>query len=165
MSRLLQAGCLSLVVAIAFSISGFIQPSLDSINQVNPVTDLEKGDRAIVSLSEGTLRWRDRAWSISGSRHTPRGRFRLSNAQQGHTYGIPESSLFIPFHGVPIEELSRSHPLYSKIKNGGYAGTVFGIHKNNLQPGAIGAGCLLVSEADLVEMAQLLTGATIVIGD
>jgi L,D-transpeptidase catalytic domain len=144
-------------------LSGIAHPE-DSINQVNPETPLEIHDRVTVSISEGAMRWRDRSWEVVGSVHTPRGRFRIGEARPGSQYML-DSPIALPFKVVPIDRLSRSHPYYNRIKKEGLRGTVFAIHKNNLRPGEISAGCLLVSEPDLLDIAQVLSGATIVITD
>jgi L,D-transpeptidase catalytic domain len=160
---------LSIAMAVGVSIvsisalSNIAQPE-NSINQVNAETPLEIHDRVTVSISEGIMRWRDRSWEVVGSVHTPRGRFRVGESRSGSDYML-DSPIALPFKVVPIDRLSRSHPYYNRIKKEGLRGTVFVIHKNNLRPGEISAGCLLVSEPDLLDIAQVLPGATIVITD
>jgi hypothetical protein len=110
------------------------------------------------------MTWRDRSWEVQGSIHTPIGRFRLSNADTGLNWKIPESAFFIPFKSVKRADMPRNHPYYTIVHQRKEPGIAFGIHKNNLLPGKVGAGCLLaVSDSDLLEMAQVLPGATIVI--
>lgn len=147
----------------AYTVDRLFSSSAEAFNQVNPDTELDRMDAVKVSLSAGTMTWRDRSWPVIGSIHTPIGRFRLGDARSGAEFNIAESQYLIPFRAVTIAQMDRSNPNYKAAKAAGVQGAVFGIHKNNLQPGTIGAGCLLVSDADLLDMAQLLPGATIVI--
>lgn len=138
---------------------------VNRFNGLNADTELDHFDSVRVSISAGTMTWQDRSWQVFGSLHTPRGRFKLDSAWPGKTFSIPESEFFIPFRGATTESLANSNPIKAAARARGYKSTVFGIHKNNLPPNTIGAGCLLVSEIDLAEMAVLLPGATIVITD
>lgn len=163
---------ISVVIAIglamccaACSPDRLFSPSAEAFNATNPDTEIDRLDTVKVSLSAKTMTWRDRSWSVIGSIHTPQGRFRLGDARSGAEFRIPESQYFIPFRAVTIVQMDRSNPNYKAAKAAGVQGTVFGIHKNNLRPGAIGAGCLLAKEGDLLDMAQVLPGATIVITD
>ena len=149
----------------AYTFNFLFRPSAEQINQVNPDSAIDRLDSVKVSLSAESMTWRDRSWSVVGSAHTPRGRFRLGFALSGRDYQIPESQFFIPFKLEQIKNLRQGNPSIKAAKRLGFSETIFGIHKNNLRPNTIGAGCLLVSEIDLVEMAQLLPGATIVIVD
>ena len=159
------ASSLLLYCGSAYAFNFLFRPSAEQINQVNPDSDIDRIDTVRVSLSAETMNWRDRSWSVVGSAHTPRGRFRLGFALSGRDYQIPESQFFIPFKLENIKNLHPSNPSIKAAKRLGLNETIFGIHKNNLRPNTIGAGCLLVSDVDLVEMAQLLPGATIVITD
>lgn len=147
----------------AYTADRLFSPSAEAFNQVNPDTELDRMDAVKVSLSAGTMTWRDRSWPVIGSIHTPQGRFRLGDARSGAEFRISESQYFIPFRAVTIAQMDRANPNYKAAKDAGVQGAVFGVHKNNLQPGTIGAGCLLVSEDDLLEISQVLPGATIVI--
>jgi hypothetical protein len=136
---------------------------LEAINRVNPDSELDRADTVRVSLSQGRMMWRDRVWAVKGSVHTPIGRFRLSGVDSGASWNIPESAFVIPFSALKRSDIPRTHPYYTIINQRKEPGTVFGIHKNNLRPGKVGAGCLLVSDSDLLEMSQTIPGATIVI--
>ena len=158
-------GVMAATTAIGLEYTTSPERRLEAMNRVNPDTEIDRADTVRVSLSSGVMTWRDRSWKVQGSIHTPTGRFRLSDADTGVNWRMPESAFFIPFKGMKRSEMPRSHPYYSIVHQRKEPGTAFGIHKNNLQPGKVGAGCLLVSESDLLEMAQVLPGATIVITD
>jgi hypothetical protein len=138
--------------------------AIDVINRTNPRSPQDDADTVRFSVSSGVMTWRDKSWTVQGNQHTPRGRFRISDPKPGSDFMIPESSFFLAFKALPIAQTPRSHPQYRQAMASGAVATVWGIHKNNLQPGQIGAGCLLAADdADLFEMSHLLPGATIVI--
>jgi hypothetical protein len=139
--------------------------AIEEVNRTNPDTELDRADTVRVSLSQGLMTWRDRSWPVVGSAHTPRGRFRIGEARSGKDFMIPDSPYFLPFRALPIAQMPRSNPQYQAAQRSGAAMMADGIHKNNLRPGQVGAGCLLVSEGDLLDVTQLVQGATIVITD
>ena len=152
---------LGLLVVVSVGLESFA--STTAVNQVNPDSPADRVNAVRVSVSQGRMTWRNLSWPVVGSVHTPRGRFRLSGAKSGRSYGLPGA--LIPFRFQSAAEMSKSHPYFWKVKKEGLDGTTFGIHMNNLAPGQISAGCLLVSERDLNQMARLLPNATIVIAN
>ena len=129
------------------------------INSVNPDTASDRVNAVNVSLSQGRMTWRDRSWSVVGSKHTPIGRFRLAPAQSGSSFGIPGA--IIPFKFVSAANMSTSHPYFQRVRDENLSGTTFGIHTNNLASGQVGAGCLLMSGTHVSELARILPGTTI----
>jgi hypothetical protein len=158
-------------IGIAFGCMAMLSIALDTltgitaINSVNPDTPADRANAVNVSVSQGTLKWRGRSWNVVGSPHTPRGRFRISEARDGKEFMIPDSSHFLPFYALPIDQMPKTNPQYEAAQRSGAKITAWGIHSNNLRPGQIGGGCLLVHGANLPEMAQILPGATINITD
>ena len=148
---------LGVLAALSIGLDSFASTVM--INSVNPDTVADRANAVNVSLSQGRMTWRGRSWAVVGSKHTPIGRFRLAPAQSGSGFGIPGP--IIPFKFTSAANMSTSHPYFQRVRDENLSGTTFGIHINNLAPGQVGAGCLLVSGNDVDELARFLPGATI----
>ena len=129
------------------------------INSVNTDTAADRINAVNVSLSQKRMTWRGRSWAVVGSLHTPIGRFRLAPSQSGSSFGI--RGPIIPFKFTSASDMSTSHPYFQRVRDDHLSGTTFGIHINNLSPGKVGAGCLMVSGHDMDDITRLLPGATI----
>lgn len=118
---------------------------------------------AIASVSKGELCYKLDCWEIQGSPHTPRGTYQIEQARSGLEMGFSDPTMIVlPFLTIDASEIPPDNPMYDPDDKRPLA---FAIHENNLKPGEIGAGCLLVDRSLMPELRNALEGATLEIRD